>query len=173
MVSNYKQENVISKASLVRILVVDDFAPWRQFVVKKLQEHRSLQIIAFASEGLDAVQKAEELQPDLILLDVGLPKLNGIEVARQILELVPKCRILFVSQNLDPDVARYALSAGAGGFVVKSDAEGELLAAVKAVMLGMQYVSRKLAGSVFADIQGCTILRPLPSQGRCRKRVGC
>ena len=62
-----------------------------------------------ASDRLEVIQKVEELQPDLILMDVGLPKLNGIEAARQILKLVPKCKILLLSQNLDPDLARFAL----------------------------------------------------------------
>lgn len=133
--------------------MVEDFAPCQRFVVQKLQERRSLQIIAVVSDGLEAVQKAEELQPDLILMDVSLPKLNGIEAARHIFKLAPKTKILFLSQNLDPDVARFALSIGAGGFVVKSDAERELLTAVEAVISGMRYISRRLAGHIFDDIR--------------------
>jgi DNA-binding NarL/FixJ family response regulator len=142
---NCKQEGIIRSEFLVRVLVVDDFADWRHFVCEKLQEHRSLQVIGIASDGLEAVLRAEELQPDLILLDIGLPKLDGIGAARRIVKAVPECKILFVSQETDPFVAREALSAGGRGYVVKLDAYGELLAAVEAIMLGKIFVSSSLA----------------------------
>ena len=104
-----------------------------------------------ASDGLEAIQKAGELQPDLILLDIGLPKVNGIVAARRIRNVAPKSKILFLSQELDSDVAQAALSEGGHGYVVKSDAEKELFAAVKAVMQGKQFVSRRLASPTFAD----------------------
>ena len=78
-------------------------------------------IVGVASDGLQATQKAEELQPDVILLDVGLPKLNGIEAARRIRKVAPNSKILFLSQEVDVDVARVSLSDG-HGYVVKSDA---------------------------------------------------
>ena len=98
------------------------------------------------SDGLEAVHKAEELQPDLILLDIGLPTLNGIEVARRIQVVSPTSKILFVSENRSPEIAEEALRTGAGGYVVKSDAVGELLPAVKAVLEGKQFMSASLAG---------------------------
>jgi DNA-binding NarL/FixJ family response regulator len=128
-----------------RILVVDDFADWRRYVLEKLRENRGWQVIDVASDGLEAVQKAEELLPDLILLDIGMPELDGIEAARHIRKVSPKCKILFLTQELDADVARAALSAGGHGYVIKSDAEGELFAAVEAVLLGKTFVSARLA----------------------------
>jgi two-component system nitrate/nitrite response regulator NarL len=89
-----------------------------------------LRVIGVASDGLEAVQKAEELQPDLILFDIGLPSLNGIEVARQIRKLSPKSKILSVSQESSVEMVQGALSTGAQGYVVKSDAGSELLAGV-------------------------------------------
>jgi DNA-binding NarL/FixJ family response regulator len=77
---------------LVRVLVVDDFEAFRRFVASILQKQPELQIICEVSDGLKAVQEAEELQPDLVLLDIGLPKLNGIEAARRICKLSPRCR---------------------------------------------------------------------------------
>jgi DNA-binding NarL/FixJ family response regulator len=124
--------------------VVDDFADWRHSIRKKLQENRSLRVIDVASDGLEAVLKAKELQPDLILLDIGLPKLNGIEAAQRISKVAPESRILFLSQERDPEVAQAALSVGGDGYVVKSDAEDELFAAVEAVMLGKKYLSPRL-----------------------------
>jgi CheY-like chemotaxis protein len=112
-----------------------------------------LRVVGFASDGLVAVLKTEALQPDLILLDIGLPKLNGIEPARKIRNAAPESKILFVSQESDFDVARAALNAGGHGYVVKSDAEDELIAAIEAVMEGWPYVSRKLAGHAFAHVE--------------------
>ncbi len=126
-----------------RILVVDDFEPWRQFVCSTLQKQSRWWNIVQSSEGLDAVKKAQELQPDLILLDVGLPNLNGIEVARQLCVVSPNSKILFLSENLDADIAAEALGTGARGYVVKTDAQNELLAAVETVITGKRFVSRR------------------------------
>ena len=115
-----------------------------------LLKQPKLQVIGEVSDGLEAVQKAEELQPDLILLDIGLPTLNGIEAARQIRKVSPGSKILFVSENRSVDIAEEALSTGAGGYVVKSDAAGELLPAVKAVLEGKRFVSASLAGHFLA-----------------------
>jgi DNA-binding NarL/FixJ family response regulator len=100
-----------------------------------------LQIISEASDGLEAVQKAVELQPALIVLDIGLPSLNGIEAARRIRKLSPKSKILFLSQESSADVVREALCLGALGFVVKAHAAGDLLVAVEAVLRNEQFVS--------------------------------
>jgi CheY-like chemotaxis protein len=131
---------------------VDDFAAWRQYVLEKLRENLNFEVIGIASDGLEAVRKVEELQPDLILLDIGLPKLDGIGAARQIHIVAPESKILFVSQELDLGVAQEALSVGGQGFVVKSEAESELLAAIEAVMLGNRFVSRRLRSHAFADV---------------------
>jgi DNA-binding NarL/FixJ family response regulator len=106
-----------------------------------LQERPELQVIGEASDGLEAVQKAEELKPDLILLDIGLPTLNGVDVSRRISMVVPDAKILVVSQNNDADVARAVLSDGASGYVLKLDANRELLRAVEVVLQGGQFVS--------------------------------
>jgi DNA-binding NarL/FixJ family response regulator len=97
------QEYMVSK---VRVLLVDDFDPWRVFVIQQLSHQSHVRVIGCASDGLEGVQKAEKLQPDLVLLDVGLPKLNGIDMARKVRKLVPKAKILFLSSNADPDVVR-------------------------------------------------------------------
>ncbi len=131
-----------------RILVVDDFADWRRYALEKLRGKQDWQVVGVASDGLEGVQKAKELQPDVILLDIGMPELNGIAAARQIRKVAPKSKILFVTQEQDADVAREALSAGGHGYVVKSDAEGELFAAVEAVLLGKTFVSPRLGEHV-------------------------
>jgi DNA-binding NarL/FixJ family response regulator len=133
--------------------LVDDFAPWRRFVIAKLRENQKLRIVGVVSDGLEAIQKAGELQPDLILLDIGLPKVNGVVAARRIRNVAPNSKILFLSQELDFHVAQAALNEGGHGYVVKSDAEKELFAAVDAVMQGKRFVSRRLASPAFAGDQ--------------------
>jgi DNA-binding NarL/FixJ family response regulator len=124
--------------------MVDDYEPFRRFVCSKLQSRPEFQIVGEASDGLEAVQNAEELQPDLILLDIGLPKLNGIEAAHRISRLVPSASILFISQENDPDLVAAALSNGAKGYVRKENAETDLLAAMEAVVRGDRFVSKEL-----------------------------
>jgi len=96
--------------------------------------------------GWRVFRKPKKLQPDLILLDISLPKLNGIEMARKVRKLVPKAKILFLSSNTDPDVIRAAFCAGGAGYVLKLDAGGALLAGMEAVLLGRQFVSSSLIG---------------------------
>jgi len=129
-----------------RVLVVDDYEPWLRFERLTFLGRKDLHIIGECSDGDEAVQKADELKPDLILLDIGLPTLNGIDAARRIRQVSPDSKILFVSENRSPDIAEEALSTGAGGYVVKSDAAGELLPAIKAVLEGKRFISASLAG---------------------------
>jgi len=129
-----------------RILVVDDYEPWRRFERLTFLGREDLQIVGECSDGEDAIQKADELKPDLVLLDISLPTLNGIEAARRIQQVSPNCKILFVSENRSPDIAEEALKTGAGGYVVKSEAAGELLPAIKAVLEGKRFISASLAG---------------------------
>jgi len=98
------------------------------------------------SDGSEAVRKAADLKPDLIVLDIGLPKLNGIEAARQIRQLSPSSKIVFLSQNHDLDVVRTALSTGALGYVHKRDFRSDLLPAIEAVLQGRQFVSSSIKG---------------------------
>lgn len=128
-----------------RILVVDDFADWRHFVRSTLQKDPVLRIVAEASDGPEAVEKAQQLQPDLIVLDISLPTMNGIEVARQIAMRVPNAKILFFSETRSWDVVREALRIGLG-YVIKADATAELLPAVEAALQGRRFLSSMFAG---------------------------
>ncbi len=131
---------------ITRILLVDDYDGWCRFASATLSMKPGLQIIGEVSDGLEAVQKAKELQPDLILLDIGLPSLNGIEAARRIREASPASKILFVSECRSVDVAEAAMNTGAGGYVVKSDAASELAPAIDALLKGEQFLSASLSG---------------------------
>ncbi len=149
--------------STFRVLVVDDYEPFRRFVCSTLAKKPELQIVAEASDGLEAVHKAEELRPDLIVLDIGLPTLNGIEAARRIRKLSPESKVLFVSQESSTDVVQEALSVGSLGYVVKAQAGSELLEAVAAVLKGRQFISSGLLDHCFTDASN---LRPLKSPRR-------
>ena len=130
--------------SSIRILVVDDFEPWRRKICSMLQTRPEFHVIAEIADGLEAVQKAQELKPDLILLDIGLPNLNGLEAASRIGQVAPGAKILFVTQNSDKDVVRAALSNGAKGYVLKRPAGSDLLPAVEAALGGGRFVSSGL-----------------------------
>lgn len=129
----------------VRVMVVEDFEPFRVLIASCLKPP-AFQVICETSDGLYAVQKAEELRPDLVIMDIGLETLNGIYAARRIRAAAGNSRILFFSAHSDPEVVRDALDAGATGFVDKADAD-ELLAAVDAVLQGRRYLSRSVKGS--------------------------
>jgi DNA-binding NarL/FixJ family response regulator len=137
--------------SLIPVLVVDDNEPFRRFVRATLSTKPELKIIGEVSDGLDAVQKALELQPALIVLDIGLPGLNGIAAARRIRKLSPKSTILFLSQESAPEIVQEALCIGALGYVIKAHAARDLLIAVEAVLRNEQFVSSPLKA---VDTQG-------------------
>lgn len=129
----------------VRILVVDDFRLWRDCVEAYLEGHPNLRIAGFASDGVEALQKVEELQPDLVLLDISLPKLSGIETAQKIRKLNPDCKIVFLTGHLHPEIVRATFEAGACGYVHKEDAYDELLASLESALVGKQYLSQSVA----------------------------
>ena len=130
--------------AIVRLLVVDDFRLWRDCVQAHLEGHPKVHIAGFASDGLEALQKFGELQPDLVLLDISLPRLSGIETARRIRKRSPGCKIIFLTGHLHPEIVQAALEAGGCGYVHKEDAATELLPSLESVLVGKQYLSRRV-----------------------------
>jgi len=133
--------------------VVDDFEGWRRIASSIVQKQPGWRVVREASDGLEAIQRAKELNPDVILLDIGLPKLNGIEAARQIRKLAPNSKILFLSANDSLDIAVEALNTVASGYVVKRDAESELISAVQAVIQGKRFISSRLKRRISVDVE--------------------
>lgn len=129
-----------------RILIVDDFPSWRQFVATMLQDRAEYRIVGEASDGAEAVRKSAELQPDLVLLDIGMPRIHGIEAAKRICAVAPRSKILFVSENQCQDIVDAALRASActRGYVLKSDAGADLWPALEALSEDKQFVSPRL-----------------------------
>jgi DNA-binding NarL/FixJ family response regulator len=123
----------------VRILIVDDYEPWRRYVRSILETDADLVILGESADGLDAIKQSEELQPGLILLDIQLPSMNGLEVARQISVVSPESKVVFLSSTQSIEVMREALKFGAG-FVMKTDAENDLLAIVQAICRNQPFV---------------------------------
>lgn len=143
--------------SSIRILLVDDFEPFRRFLSSILQYRKDIDLICEVSDGIAAIEKAMELQPDLILLDIGLPKLNGLQTARHIRKLSPHSRILFVSQESSVDVVEEAFSVGASGYIVKLDAGSEVPTAVDALLRGEEFVGTRLKRHNFTDDSGSRV----------------
>lgn len=142
--------------STFRVLVVDDYEPWRSLVSKAVQEIPELELAGEAADGLEAIQIAEQLQPDLILLDIGLPTFNGFEVARRIRTLSPGSKIVFTTQESSDDMLEEALKIGASGYVVKAAAGRELIPAITAVLKDEQFLGSKFTKS---DFTGSSSLR--------------
>ena len=135
---------------LLKILVVEDHAPFRQLICAALQRRAEFQVTE-AADGLEAVQKAEKLQPDLILLDIHLPKLNGFEVAKQICKRSPSARVLFMSQESSLEIVRKALSLGGLGYIQKLSVRTDLLPGIDAVLAGQRFLSRSVALTEASD----------------------
>lgn len=139
------QEGAALQEIGVRILVVEDYASWSHFLCSTLGQKQELRVVCVVSNGLDAVEKAKQLTPDLIMLDIGLPQLDGIQAARRILAFAPQSKIIFVSENRDPDIVEETLKTGACGYVLKSRAASDLLVAVEAVLAGGTFVSEHIS----------------------------
>jgi DNA-binding NarL/FixJ family response regulator len=130
--------------SEIRILAVDDYAPLQRFISEMFERENELKIVATASGGWEAVQIAKALRPDVILMDVSLPEMSGIETTQQIHEVSPKSRILFLSEHMGRDIIDAAFAAGGMGYVLKSDLLSDLILGVRAILRGERYLSRSL-----------------------------
>lgn len=128
----------------IRVLLVEDFLPYRALLATLLERNPNVSVIGEASDGLEAVVKAQALEPDLILMDIGLPKLNGLEAAKRIREFAPSSSIVFVTQESAPEIVKEALNQGASGFIAKQDVAANLPAAIAAILRGRRFVSSGL-----------------------------
>ena len=127
----------------LQTLVVDDHGAFRKLLRSILEEQTECVVAGEASDGTQAIEQARQLQPDLILLDLSLPKVNGIEVGRQIRKHCPHSKIVFLSQDSSPEIVRETLGLGAAGYLLKSDAT-DLPVAINAVLQGEVFVSERV-----------------------------
>ena len=128
------KEQPLGSCPTAGILIVDDAAEWRLRVREILETRPELQIVGEAGDGLQGIQRAVELNPDLVLIDIGMPILNGIEAAKQILRTAPRSKIVFLTQERDCDIRGAALDVGAVGYVLKANAATELIPSIVAVL---------------------------------------
>src|SRR4029078_11826660 len=135
---------------VLRIMVADDHEVVRKGVVALLQAQPEWQVCGEAGDGREAVEKAIQLKPDILILDIGMPSLNGLGATRQILKTIPNARVLILTLHDSDQVVREVLNAGARGFLLKSDAARDLVAAVEAVRRDKTYFTSKVA-AMFRD----------------------
>lgn len=131
-----------STASGVRILVVEDHELARKTICDLLRSEKGFEVICEANNGLEGARAAEKVQPDVVVLDVSMPTLGGIEAAVRIRRMAPKARIVFLSQHNSDKLAQAALATGAHGYVVKSSAGTDLIRAIRAAVAGRKFVSK-------------------------------
>lgn len=129
---------------VIRVLLVDDHSLFRQTLGMTLGQQPGFTVVGEAGDGRDAVSAAIRWRPDVVLMDLALPKLNGIESTKQIVKRVPWCRVVVVSAYLDDERLMSAIDAGAAGYVVKSAGVDELLLAIETVARGSQYFSAEI-----------------------------
>jgi DNA-binding NarL/FixJ family response regulator len=131
--------------SLLRILIADDHEVARKGICSLLDSHVGWEVCGEARDGREAVELATQLNPDVLLLDIGMPNLNGLDAARQILTTMPEARILILTIHDSEQVIREVLAAGARGFLLKSDAGRDLVAAVEALQHRRTFFTPKVA----------------------------
>ena len=137
MVSNFwckSVEEPRSSCTVASILIVDDFAEWRARVRKVLEQQPEWRIVAEACDGSQAIQRSAELHPDLVLLDIGMPVLNGLEAAAHIQQISPQSKIVFLTQENDPDIRSTAMDGDGREYVLKANVASELLPTIEAVL---------------------------------------
>jgi two-component system response regulator NreC len=137
--------------SATRILVVEDHAVVRRVICSLLSNDPFMNVIWETTDGEQAVQKAEELQPDIVLLDISLPGINGLEAGRRIRRVSPHSHIIFLSQHDSLQMVRDAMKVGGRGYVAKIDAGSELLKAIRSVCNGERFVSRRIASQGWSE----------------------
>jgi DNA-binding NarL/FixJ family response regulator len=129
----------------IAVLLADDHGVLRDALGRLLESHDDIRVVGTAADGLAAIQCAEELQPHVVIMDISMPRLNGIEATRSILERVPRAAVVILSMHSSPDVVQRALLAGARGFLLKESAGTEVIAAIRAVAAGGRYLGQGIA----------------------------
>jgi DNA-binding NarL/FixJ family response regulator len=133
----------------IRILVADDHELIRRGVIELLRRQPQWKVVGEAVHGQEAVEKAKKLKPDVIILDISMPRLDGLEATRRIREAVPESAILILTMHDSEQMVRRVLQAGAKGYILKSDLGRRLVAGVKAVASGKRFLSHKVSEIVY------------------------
>ena len=153
-----------------RILVADDHEVVRRGLCSLLQTQPEWEVCGEAADGREALAKVQKLRPDVVILDIGMPSLHGLEATRQILKMIPQTKILILTLHDSDQVVREVLNAGARGFLLKSDAARDLVAAVEALRRDKTYFTSKVAAMVLEGYlkNGTPGAAPVPANPRSR-----
>ena len=135
----------------IRILIADDHTVVAEGLKHLIEAQPDLEVVAIVGDGREAVRIAKEAVPQVVLMDLSMPELNGADATRAIVENDPKCRVIMLSMYAEPEYVRRALKAGAAGYVLKRSAAEEVVAAIRAVHGGTRYLSPRVADSVIDD----------------------
>jgi DNA-binding NarL/FixJ family response regulator len=135
----------------IRILIADDHGVVAEGLKQLVEAESDMQVVALVGDGREAVQQARDTQPDVVLMDLSMPELNGADATRAILQRDPKCRVIVLSMYAQREYVRRALKAGAAGYVVKRSAAKEVVEAIRAVHAGQRYLSPRVADVVLED----------------------
>ena len=135
----------------IRVLIADDHSVVAEGLRHLVEAERDIEVVACVADGREAVQQARDTQPDVVLMDLSMPELNGADATRAILERDPKCRVIVLSMYSQREYVRRALKAGAAGYVVKRSAAKEVVEAIRAVHAGQRYLSPRVADVVLED----------------------
>jgi len=138
----------------IKILIADDHGVVAEGLKHLINAQPDMEVIATVADGREAVRVARESQPDVVLMDLSMPELNGADATRAILERDAKCRVIVLSMYAEREYVRRALKAGASGYVVKRSAAKEVVDAIRAVFAGQRYLSPKVADVVIDDYAG-------------------
>ena len=138
---------------MIRILLADDHVLVRESLVSLLQAGGDVQVVAQATDGLETVTKAIATQPDIVITDIAMPRLNGIEVVRRLREAIPQVRVLVLTMHQEDEYVLQAVRAGAAGYLVKDSAAEELLAAVRSLHAGQGYFGPQASKALAQQMQ--------------------
>ncbi len=139
---------------MIKILIADDHGVVAEGLKHLVEAQADMEVVAVVGDGREAVRAARDAQPDVVLMDLSMPELNGADAARAILERDPKCRVIVLSMYAEREYVRRALKAGAVGYVVKRSAAKEVIDAIRAVHAGRRYLSPRVADVVMDDYSG-------------------
>jgi DNA-binding NarL/FixJ family response regulator len=145
---------IVLVKSRIQVLLAEDFQPYRAMVTSLLSADTHFQVICETSDGVEAAEQARLLCPDVILMDIGLPNLNGLEAARRIREFLPAAKIVFLTQETDADVVQEAFHLGAAGYIFKQKTRSDLLPALAAILEGKRFVSEGFGDGQFVPRNG-------------------
>jgi DNA-binding NarL/FixJ family response regulator len=151
-----------------RIILADDHVIVRQGI-KSLLEREGMQVVAEASDGREAIGYVESFSPDVVVMDIGMPMLNGMEAARELARCCPKVKPILLTQHDEPQYVSAALKAGVKGYVLKSQISGDLVQAIHQVLRGQVYLSPGISGSVMAAYKSKTEIATDPLTSRERQ----